>query len=53
MSDFTNGNDEGEELFEDEACKQHIDKITHLLELVKLEEEKLFVAMENAKKSEQ
>ncbi|HXH54587.1 MAG TPA: hypothetical protein VNK03_02450 [Gammaproteobacteria bacterium] len=38
-----------EDLFQDELCKQLIEKITHLGELIQIEEAKLFKAMQNAK----
>ena len=49
MRQDNNGSDQ-EGVFEDELCNQHIEKITHLNELIEIEETKLFEAMRNAEK---
>ena len=45
--DDNGGDQEGD--FQDKACNQHIEKITHLKALMEIEEAKLFKAMRNAK----
>lgn len=39
-----------EDSFQDEVCNQQIEKITYLENLIRMEEEKLFKAMKEAKK---
>jgi len=50
MRQADNENDQ-ESVFQDETCNQHIEKITHLEGLIKIEEKKLFKAMRKAAKS--
>ncbi|HEV2524408.1 MAG TPA: hypothetical protein VGU44_04700 [Gammaproteobacteria bacterium] len=46
-----NNGTEQEGMFQDEACNQCVEKITHLKGLIEIEEKKLFKAMRNAKKT--